>query len=160
MRYVIFALLILGTLVSGCSKKEIKAETQVDLLIEPSGYHWLNLMPVIPKEGPSFHTLFKIKVINGGKTIVKNVKAVSAVIYIFSDEEETKLGTMELEPSPNTPTENSLLPGEVITLDFGGSFAGATRVTPGLTVYGRVFIVWDGGHATVASLPDKVTATH
>jgi hypothetical protein len=160
MRYAIFALLILGTMVLGCSKKEIKAETQAELLIEPSGYYWINLMPVIPKEGPSFNTLFKIKVTNGGKTIVKNVKAISAVIYTFSDEEEKKLGTMELEPSPNTPTENSLLPGEEFTLDFGGSFAGATHVTPGLIVYGKVFIVWDGGHATVASLPDNVTATH
>jgi len=160
MRYMIVALLILGTLVLGCSKKEIKAETQVDLSIEPSGYYWINLMPVIPKEGPSFHAMFKIKVTNSGKTIVKNVKAVSAVIYTFSDEEEKKLGTMELEPSPSTPTENSLLPGEFIDLDFGGSFPGATHVTPGMTVYGNVFIVWDGGHTTVASLPDKVIATH
>lgn len=160
MRYLLMTLLVLGTVALGCSKKEMKSKKQVDLLIEPSGYYWLNLMPVIPKEGPLFHTMFKIKVTNNGKTIVKNVKAVSAVIYTISGDEEKKLGTMELEPSPNTPAENDLLPGEEFTLEFGGFFSGATNVTPGMTVYGNVFVVWDSGHSTVMSLPDKVIATH
>ncbi len=160
MRYLLSALLTVSILALGCSKKEMKTETQVDLSIEPSGYYWLNLMPVIPKEGPSFHTVFKIKVTNSSKAIVKNVKAVSATIYTVFDDEEKDLGSMELDPSPNTPVENNLLPGEQINLEFGGFISGATQVTPGMTVYGRIFVVWDSGHTTVATPPDEVMATH
>jgi hypothetical protein len=143
----------------GCYKKEIKAEAPAKLSVEPSGYFWLNLMPVVPAEGPSFHAIFKLKATNTGSVAVKNVKAMSATIYAVSEEEETELGTMELKASPNTPVENEILPGEQNTLEFSGTFTGANRVIPDMTVYANVFLVWDGGQVRVLTPQDKVVAT-
>lgn len=159
MRYFLLGLLFLNLATLGCSKGEVKAESEVKLSIEPSGYFWLNLMPPIPREGPNFHAIIKARVSNVGKGIARNVKAVSADMYKVSDAEETKIGTVELGPSPNTATENDLLPGEEMNLEFGGSMPGATQVTPGMKLYGKVFFVWEGGHTVVRTPTDEVMAT-
>jgi len=159
MKYLFIALIGISLLALGCSKKETKAEPETRLSIEPSGYYWLSLMPPVPSEGPSFHAIIRVRVSNVGKGIVKNVKAISADIYVVSDDEESKFGRMELQPSPSTSTENALLPGEEMTIEFGGSIPGATRMTPGRMVYGNVFVVWDGGHSIVSTPADQVMAT-
>ncbi|MFQ5905975.1 MAG: hypothetical protein ACE5JA_05325 [bacterium] len=159
MKYLFISVITLSLLSLGCSKKETKAEPEAKLSIEPSGYYWLNLMPPVPADGPSFHAIFRVKVTNVGKGIARNVKAISADIYLIADDEESKFGRMELRPSPSTSIENDLLPGEEMTIEFGGSIPGATRVTPGLTVYGNVFLVWDSGHSIVSTPADQVMAT-
>jgi hypothetical protein len=152
MKYLLVGLLAGILLLGACSRKEMKSEAETRLSVEPAGYYYLNMMPSVPAEGPSFHAVFKIKVINIGKTLVKNVRALSAELFKVSDSEETKLGKMELEASPETPLENDLLSGEDITIEYGGSFSGATQVTPGIMVYGKLFVVWEGGD-TVAVTP-------
>ncbi len=159
MKYLLTCVLILSLLSLGCSKNKVKTESEVRLSIEPSGYFWLNLMPPVPQEGPYFHAVFKVKVVNIGKAIVKNAVALTADVVKVSDGGEEKLSTLELEPSPGTPVENDILPGEEITIEYGGSVSGLTQVTPGAKVYAKVFLAWQGGDTIVVTPTDEVIGT-
>jgi len=159
MKYLLIGLLAVSLLSVACSNKEVKSEAQTRLSVEPAGYYYLNMMPSIPTEGPSFHAVFKVKVINAGRTLVKNVRALSAELFKVGKNEETKLAKIELEASPNTPLENDLLPGEDITIEYGGSMPGATQVLPGTMMYGKVFIVWEGGDTIAVTPTEEIIVT-
>jgi hypothetical protein len=159
MKYLLVGLLAVSLLSCACSKKEVKSETQTRLLVEPAGWYYLNMMPSVPTEGPSFHAVFKIKVINIGKNLVKNIRALSAELFKVSDNEETKLGKVELRASPDTPLDNDLLSGEEITIEYGGSLSGATQVTPGIIVYGKIFVVWEGGDTVAVTPAEEIIVT-
>jgi hypothetical protein len=159
MKYLLASLLVLSLLTLGCSKSKVKTESEIRLSVDPSGYFWLNMMPPVPQEGPSFHAVFKIKVMNVGKGIVKNAVALTADIIKVSDGAEEKLSTLELEPSPSTMVENDILPGEEMTIEYGGSVSGLTQVTPGAKVYGKVFLAWQGGDTIVVTPTDEVIGT-
>ena len=161
MRYLLATLLIVSILFTvGCAKRGGNALPEARLSIQSSGYFWLNVMPPVPSDGPSFHAVFKMKVAHVGGGIVRNVKAVSATIILMTEDGETEFGVMELQPAPNTSVENALVEGEQIEMEFGGGIPGATRIVPGVKAYAKVFIVWDGGHTTVETLAGEVIATH
>lgn len=159
MRYLLIGLLAVCLLVNACSKKEVKSDAETRLSVEPSGWFYLNLMPPIPKEGPNLNAVFRVRVINVGKALVKNVELLSAEIFKVSDGEEQKLVRMELEASPGTPEENDILPGEEANIEYGGSVSGATYITPGLELYAKVFVVWEGGDTTAVTPTEEIIVT-
>lgn len=159
MKYLLVGLLAIGLLSIACSRKEVKSEPETKLSVEPSGYYYLNMMPTIPEEGPSFHAVFTIKVVNVGKTLVRNLSALSAELFKVANGEETKLAKIELRASPDTPEENSLLPGEDISIEYGGSLTGASQITPGLKLYGKVFVVWEGGDTIAVTPTEEIIVT-
>jgi hypothetical protein len=159
MKYLLLGLLAISLLSCACSRKEVKSETETKLTVEPAGYYYLNMMPTVPTEGPSFHAVFKIKVINVGKTVVKNLRALHAELYKVSDNEETKLAKIDLKASPDTPEENDLIPGEDLQIEYGGTLPGATQITPGTKLYGKVFVVWDGGDTSTVTPTEEVIVT-
>ena len=132
-----------------------------DLELWAEADFWQDFMPLVPPEGPPFHTVIRINITNTGTSALEHFNAPKVTVY-FNDSFEV-LVTLNLTLGIQTFAPIVVQPGESIIVPYikNQNEVFSSIIDEGTGLYARVLFQWGVGEETIlTTVPSERTYTY
>lgn len=123
-------------------------------------YFWQDFMPMIPKKGPPFYLLFKLKITNKKEKELVDFCAVKTTLYY--EQTNQQFHSFYLIPTAGTKPEEKILPGQTKNLEYTNdrSEVFSPKIEQGTKLYAQILLSWNRKEHILTSLPSGVEYTY
>jgi len=123
-------------------------------------YFWQDFMPMIPKKGPPFYLLFKLKITNKKEKELVDFCAVKTTLYY--EQTNQQFHSFYLIPTAGTKPKEKILPGQTKNLEYTNdrSEVFSPKIEQGTKLYAQILLSWNRKEHILTSPPSGVEYTY